>query len=152
MQANEESVEDALVGVWTFGSYETKGIDGDDVAYPLGEHATGMIMYTADGYMSVQISAADRPEYADGSLHGGTEPERAAAAAGYLAYAGTCSVDGDVITHRPVASLFPNWEGSDVPRRAVIEDGTLSLDLLEPIQQEGQARTGTLRWHRASAL
>ncbi|MDN5726384.1 lipocalin-like domain-containing protein [Brevibacterium aurantiacum] len=145
-------MKDAVVGVWTFGSYETKDIDGSDVAYPLGEHATGMIMYTADGYMSVQIGAAGRPAYADGALHGGTDAERAAAAAGYLAYTGTYSVDVDVITHHPVASLFPNWEGSDVPRRATIQNDTLSLDLLEPIQQDGQARTGTLRWHRASAL
>lgn len=141
-----------MVGVWIFGSYETKDIDGSDVRYPLGEHASGMIMYTADGYMSVQISAAERPEYADGALHGGTDAERAAAAAGYLAYTGTYSVHGDVITHHPVTSLFPNWEGTDVPRRARIEDGTLSLELLEPIQQDGQARTGTLRWHRASAV
>lgn len=152
MQASRDSVKDAVVGVWTFGSYETKDVNGGNVRYPLGEQAGGMIMYTADGYMSVQISAAGRPPYADGALHGGTDSERAAAATGYLAYTGTYSVDGDVIIHHPVASLFPNWEGSDVPRRATIEDGTLSLDLLEPIQQDGRARTGTLRWHRASAL
>lgn len=152
MQASNLSVEDAVVGVWMFGFYETKDVDGNDVRYPLGEHATGMIMYTADGYMSVQISTVGRLGYADDALHGGTVAERAAAAAGYLAYAGTYKVDGDVITHHPVASLFPNWEGTDIPRRATIEGDTLRLELLEPIQHDGKARTGTLGWHRASAV
>lgn len=152
MQARWDKIEDAIVGVWTFGSYVTADVDGSDPRHPLGEEATGTIMYTRSGYMSVQISAKDRQPYADGALHGGTDAERAAAAAGYLAYTGTYTVDGDVVTHRPFASLFPNWEGADIPRRATIADGVLTLDLLEPIQQGGRERTGTLRWDRAAAL
>lgn len=152
MQVTSDSIKDAIVGVWTFGSYVTADVDGADPRYPLGEEATGTIIYTGSGYMSVQISAKGRPMYADGALHGGTDAERATAAAGYLAYTGAYTVDGDVVTHRPFTSLFPNWEGADIPRRATITDGTLTLDLLEPIQQDGHERTGTLRWDRAAAL
>ena len=44
-----------LVGAWRLVSYE--GRTGDNVLYPLGEDATGYIMYTHDGYMSVSMMA-----------------------------------------------------------------------------------------------
>lgn len=109
-------------------------------------------MYTADGYMSVQIAAANRRSYSDGALHGGTDDERAEAAGTYLAYTGTYTVDGDVVTHHPEESLFPNWADEHIPRRARIEGDVLRLELLEPIHRDGRARTGTLRWHRAAAI
>lgn len=141
-----------ILGTWALESYTTADPDDQNPAFPLGPDAVGLITYTADGYMSVQISRAGRREYADGALHGGTDAERAEAAAGYLAYAGTYTLEGDVVTHHPTASLFPAWEGVDVPRRARIEHDVLSLELLAPIQQDGRARTGVLRWRRAGAL
>jgi len=98
----------------------------------------------------VQIGAPARPPYADGALHGGTETERAAAAGGYLAYAGTYSIEDGVVTHRPTTSLFPNWIGVELPRRVRLEGDTLALDILAPILHEGRERTGTLTWHRAA--
>jgi hypothetical protein len=141
-----------LVGTWTLESYTTADPDGANRAYPLGPDAFGQITYTDDGYMSVQVSRAGRRDYTDGALHGGTDAERAEAAGGYLAYAGTYALDAGVVTHHPAVSLFPAWEGADVPRRAHIERDILSLELLEPIQQDGAPRTGVLRWRRAGSL
>ena len=47
-----------LIGAWRLVSYE--GRTGDNVLYPLGEDATGYIMYTHDGHMSVAMMAAGR--------------------------------------------------------------------------------------------
>ena len=138
--------------LWTLSSYVIADFSSENREYPLGEDARGLLIYSADGFMSVQISRPGRPAYADGTLHGGTDAERAAAAAWCLAYAGRYSVQGDVVTHKPLASLFPNWEGFDVPRRARITGETLTLDLLEPIHQNGPQRTGTLTWRRAASL
>ncbi|MGY0061928.1 lipocalin-like domain-containing protein [Streptomyces sp. LZ34] len=149
MNASTAALADGLVGAWTLASYVTADADGGHAEHPLGADAQGVIIYTADGFMSVQISSSGRPAYSDGALHGGTPPERAAAAVGYLAYAGTYSVADDVVTHQPTTSLFPNWEGADVPRRARITGDTLTLDLIEPILKNGRERTGTLTWRRA---
>lgn len=149
MNTATAALADGLVGAWTLVSYATSGTDGGDAEHPLGADAHGVIIYTADGFMSVQISSSGRPAYSDGAPHGGSPSERAAAAAGYLAYAGTYSVADDVVTHQPTASLFPNWEGADVPRRARITGDTLTLDLVEPILKNGRQHTGTLTWRRA---
>jgi hypothetical protein len=36
-------------------------VAGGEVVRPYGEHPLGLIMYTADGYMSAQITTPDRP-------------------------------------------------------------------------------------------
>jgi hypothetical protein len=152
MPDSRTSLQESIVGAWSLSSYVTADITGENREYPLGQNARGLIIYTADRFMSVQISKAGRPHYEDGALHGGTDTERASAAAGYLAYAGRYSVQGDVVTHKPFASLFPNWEGADVPRRAHIIGRALTLDLLAPIRQNGHQRTGTLTWHRVASV
>jgi len=58
------------------------------VGYPLGEDATGFLLYTADGFMSVQIMRPGRLRYRAGGLGDGTDAESAGAARGYVAYAG----------------------------------------------------------------
>ena len=151
MPKSQVSLHESIIGVWRLNSYVTADVTGKSREYPLGEDAQGLIFYTTDGFMSVRISKTGRPKYADGALHGGTDAERAAAAAGYLAYAGRYSVEGDVVTHKPFVTLFPNWEGTDVPRRAQITGETLTLDFLEPIHQDGHQRMGTLTWHRVAS-
>ena len=57
-------------------SYEVSDIEGNRT-YPMGEDATGFIMYHPEGYMSAQMMSAGRPKYASGALHTGTQEEMA---------------------------------------------------------------------------
>jgi len=142
----------ALVGAWTLVSYTTTDVSGNGVRHPMGPDARGVLVYTADGYMSVQIATSGRHDYAADELHGGTDIERAHAAAGYLAYAGRFTVGNDgVVTHLPDVSLFPNWESRPILRRAVLRGDRLSLALVEPITIDGVPRTGVLTWRRAGS-
>ena len=101
-----------LVGTWTLESYKSSEVDGSNVRYPLGTGARGIIMYTADGYMSAQIMRADRAPVARGDLQLANNDELAAVARGYLAYAGPYSVpDNGMIAHHVDVSLLPNWIG-----------------------------------------
>jgi hypothetical protein len=139
-----------LVGAWHLVSYESSSVEGGDIGYPLGPNATGLIMYTHDGHMSAQIMAGGRPAYADGDVHGGTEKERATAAHGYLAYAGTYEVtDGNVVEHHIEVSLFPNWVGKIVSRLAKLEGRQLHLSLAEPLLIDQVPRKALLIWERA---
>ncbi|MYT34082.1 MULTISPECIES: lipocalin-like domain-containing protein [unclassified Streptomyces] len=138
-----------LVGSWRLVSYR---LSGSDAAYPLGKDAHGLIIYTDDGHMSVQISAPGRSAYTDGEVHGGTGAEQAEAARGYLAYAGTYTVTDDIIEHHVEHSLFPNWENNVLPRRATLDENhRLHLKLVKPVIVEGQERGGVLTWERAES-
>jgi hypothetical protein len=140
-----------LVGSWELVSYVlTDPESGGAVDHPLGEDARGLIIYTDDGHMSVQIGASRRPPYTDGDIHGGTTEERARAAHGYLAYAGTYAViDDSIVEHHVTYSLAPNWEATTVARRATIDlEQRLHLELVELLVVAGKERGGVLIWKR----
>lgn len=127
------SIADRIVGTWQLVSYTTTSSAGE-VGYPLGPDATGLILYTPDGYMSAQIMTPDRPHYRSRRVHGGEPAEHSSAASGYLAYSGRYEVDevGQRVWHRMAVSLYPNWVG-DNQSRDVLFDGdemTLSSDPL----------------------
>jgi hypothetical protein len=84
-----ESVREKLIGAWKLVEYiiNDKRNPGQRF-YPLGKDATGIIMYTPNGYMSAQLMAQGRPVYANGHIHTGSIEEMAAAAKGYMAYSG----------------------------------------------------------------
>lgn len=141
-----------LVGAWQLVSYSTRTAD-DQVGYPLGIDAVGLIIYTPDGYMSAQIAAADRAPYASRRVHGGTPEERAAAAAGYLAYSGPFRVDEaeSAVWHHVQLSLYPNWIGDGQKRYAHLDGDLLTLTS-DPLVFRTTTLWPTLVWRRADAV
>jgi Lipocalin-like domain len=77
-----------LIGAWTLQSCEAHSIDGSNVTYPLGVDVQGIIMYSPDGYMSGQLMRSDRARFSGDDTHLAPEDDLAAAASGYLNYAG----------------------------------------------------------------
>lgn len=104
-----------LTGTWTLVAWRRVADDGS-VTYPLGEDAHGLLVYTANGRMIVQLAAADRPQLDTTDALGGDVQERADAYSTCLAYFGSYEVDGDTVVHRIDASLYPNWSGAEQSR------------------------------------
>jgi hypothetical protein len=99
-----------LIGCWTLRSCRSVRENGE-VSYPFGQNATGLLLYTPDNHMAVQIAAADR-----GSIGADNPPspaagaeQRANAFSTYLAYFGTYEVERDRVIHDVQTSLFPDW-------------------------------------------
>jgi len=142
-------LRERLTGRWRLVSYEVRNADGVSVGHPLGDDATGYLLYTADGFMSVQIMRLDRPRYRAGGLGDGTDAESAAAARGYVAYAGNYHVEHEsVVVHEPEVSLFPNWVHATMARRVVLVEPRLELTTPRPMPFGGQQLTAVLSWER----
>jgi Lipocalin-like domain len=138
-----------ILGAWTLESYQSFALDGSDVRYPLGRAARGIIMYTADGYMSAQIMRPDRPQFHTDDMSVADEDELASAASGYLAYSGPYTVsDQGVIAHQVDVSLLPNWVGATQYRAARVAESRLQLSPAQPLLMDGQLRSGRLIWRR----
>ena len=135
-----------LQGTWRLVSWENRSAAGE-VTYPLGPDAVGYLTYTADGYVFVALMRADRAAFAAGDLLAGSPDERAAAAAGYISYAGTFEVRADRVIHHVLASLFPNWVGTDQERFIGWEGERLLLSTA-PTVFAGRQQTGHLVWER----
>jgi hypothetical protein len=142
---------DQLLGAWELVSYELE-LGAGRTAHPLGEDAVGLIIYTPNGRMSVNIMRPGRATWASPNPAAGTESETATAAAGYLAYAGRFTVDEStsVVEHHVDVSLFPNWI-ADVQKRLVALTGD-ELVLESPVITDaaGTSVTPRLRWRRIS--
>ena len=138
--------ENPLVGTWKLVSYSCTDDDGN-VDYPLGPEATGYIIYTADGYMSVSMSAANRANYETEDLKGGTVEENAAAAETYIAYCGKYELHEDRVVHHIKLALFPNRIGTSQVRYYELSGGRIDLTT-PPIMINGRLQTCKIVWER----
>lgn len=138
------SIAQRLIGVWRLVSFEVHAQD-QPVRHPFGRDAVGVLMYAANGIMAGQLMRPGRATFASTTITRGSDAELVEAATGYVAYAGTYSVDEArrVVTHHVTMSLFPNLVGTDQPRHLVIEDDRLELST----PPEG-GRVMILRWKR----
>jgi Lipocalin-like domain len=141
---------DDILGTWRLASYTAERVG--ELSNPLGQDPVGIIMYTADGYMSAQLMRRDRPAYDKAITGGGTTEQMAAAAGGYLCYTGPYTLDeaADVLHHHVEVSLLPNWIGGVQVRNAQLDSDMLTLSA-EITSRKGVSSVHVLVWRRAVA-
>lgn len=138
------SIAQRLVGVWRLVAFEVHA-PGQPIRQPFGPEAVGILIYTANGVMAGQLMRPGRSTFASTTITRGSDAELVEAATGYVAYAGTYSVNEsqDVVTHRVTMSLFPNLVGTDQHRHVMIDEAR--LELRTPPEN---GRVMILRWER----
>lgn len=139
---------DRLLGNWRLVSFSAEDARGK-AYYPMGEGLAGVLMYTADGRMAVQLMSADRPALASPAYGSGTQAEWAQAARSFFAYSGTFSVDEatPAVTHHVEIALNPYWVGRDQTRRIKLDGEKLELSGASPTVS-GAIDTAYVRWRR----
>ena len=134
-----------IIGVWELQIWETV-VDDNVIGYPLGEKASGFIAYHPIGFMSVNISAANRVRLATDDPFAGDPKLVALDAKGYLSYCGPFSVvsENEVIHHLEHCS-FENWVGTDQHRHAQLDltNDTLILSTAPVLTQGRRAATAS---------
>ena len=112
-----------VVGTWRLVSYEAAS--KDNVIYPMGKDAIGVLDYSADGKVSVHIMGE-----------------------GYFAYYGDYRVDeaASTITHHLEMASQPSFVGASNLRRADLKGSTLILS--GEMTFEGTPRIIKVTWRR----
>jgi hypothetical protein len=138
-----------FIGAWKLVSAQYRRANGE-ILEMYGDHPIGVLMYAADGNMSVHIMRRDRPKFAVADRLGGTPEQILAAFQGYLAYFGTYTVDEEkrAVTHHIVGCLLPNWVGVDQVRFFEFNDNRLTLRT-PPLMIGGAEAVGHIVWERA---
>lgn len=151
------SLRSQLTGSWELISYYAYlPSDHSNVYYPMGPSATGIIMYTSDGYMSAQLLTPGQQQFTPP----GSESEWATVGKSYVAYTGAFSLDesgddkGPILYHQMRDSNQPRLRG-DVQRRLMKitdeDDGrylTLAPEGPMKIGPDGLDRVLVVRWRR----
>lgn len=135
----------SVVGAWNLTGYVVERDDGT-LGPAQWEAPSGLLIYTADGHMSVNMmNQVERPFDAARWWDGSPE-QKLAAASTYFGYAGRYTQTDTTIVHRIEYSLFPGWVGADHERMAELEGDRLTLRDRIP----GQAANVALSWERLS--
>lgn len=140
-----QTFRDQVIGTWTLLEYTRESSTGERY-YPLGQDATGYLMYTPDGYLSATLSRAGRDQLSyspTGDLHTGTTEEMAQAANSYHAYTGRFEVDeaSQTLYHHMEMSLVPNRIGQVQDRIIQITGDELTIT--------SKSTSSFIRWRRA---
>lgn len=116
----------ALLGTWHLVRFELVRADGR-VQEPFGASISGMLVYLADGGMSVIWGRKDRPVPKDASTP--TASDLAKLLEGFDAYWGTFDVhpDRSEVVHHVKGALKPDVVGADRIRSATLEQEMLIL-------------------------
>jgi hypothetical protein len=128
-----------MMGAWRLVEQIERWPDGVQT-FPRGEDAHGLIVYTADGWMSAQLGRA--------ALRAGVDrwsPDFALE--DFLAYAGRFEVDSDCqrVQHHVAVSSFPPYRGATLERSVLFpETNQLQLTASRP----GGAACRVLLWQR----
>ena len=125
----QKTIRESLIGTWRLVSYQAKDAQGK-ISNPLGRNLLGLLCYTNDGFMSMQIMREDRSGHSSSGLHISPLEEMAAAGAVYVDYAWPFSVDeaATTVTHHVQLSSSPTWVGTDQTRTVALRAGRLYLE------------------------
>jgi hypothetical protein len=129
MEDSSLDIRNRILGAWTLVECVELHSDGSRT-YPLGDDATGQLLYTPDGHVAAQLCSGSRQNFASNDWREAGTEEAARAFREYFGYFGTFSIDvsRELIAHHVEASLFPNLTGGDQLRHYRFEEERLILD------------------------
>ena len=143
--ANAQSLKERMVGSWKLVSWNVVS-GGTERPPAMGSGAVGIITYSPDGYMCVNIMAPNRPKFASPDFSASSLNEKSGAFESFIGYCGRYEVNEAerFVTHQLDTSSFPNWTGSAQKRFVELSGGQIKLTT-PPISNQ----VHVLVWERA---
>ncbi|HSN72467.1 MAG TPA: lipocalin-like domain-containing protein [Steroidobacteraceae bacterium] len=137
-----------LTGAWLLVEWSAQYPDGRRTE-PFGTRPRGLIMYSADGWMSAILMRADRTPFGSYDIRTVGRDERARAFDEYLSYAGRWRLDDGTLHHEVEFALNPQLMGTTQVREAQLARDQLTLTATETLLPSGDVRRHVIRWRRA---
>lgn len=136
-----------LYGTWKLVSDVRQDVETGAKTDNFGKHPQGFLSYARDGRMSAIEVAEDRPKPTD--LSKLEDADRVKLFRTLLAYAGTFTFDGKVVTHHVDVSWNNNWTGTNQVRNVRIEGRMLYITTnVQPSAIDGKPSIGILTWEK----
>lgn len=144
-----------LQGTWQLVRWEIAYGDGRAPSLPYGAAASGLILYSDDGWMNACIARADRARLSSDSVRTAPEAQRLSAFESYFQYAGRYEIrerdGGRQVIHTVTQSLNPNFVGTQQVRDMHFDgEGGLTLSASDTVPGTEVARHHQLVWTRAA--
>ncbi len=143
-----------LLGSWQLQRWEISYSDARAPTYPYGIDATGLIVYSADGWMNACIARGQRARLSSDSVRHAPEAQRLAAFESYFSYAGPYTLrehqGQPQVVHTVTMSLNPNFVGTQQVRNMRFDaEGQLTLSADDTAPNSDVVRHHRLLWRRS---
>ncbi|HEX6657770.1 MAG TPA: lipocalin-like domain-containing protein [Ilumatobacter sp.] len=135
-----------LIGAWQLVRWFITYEDGS-VTEPLGHGAEGLLVYTADGWMSASMMAVGRTRLSRGNPRAAPIEERAAAFDSFFTYSCRWRIVDRSVEHTVTLSHNPALVGTVQTRRIQMRGRQLTLSAHEAVP--GGVRVHRLQWRPA---
>jgi hypothetical protein len=147
MPSTQSLLAAQLVGAWALLHWEIRTPDGRS-RLPFGADAGGLLLYSADGWMSAALYRARRTPLAAETPAAASAEARGAVLDEYLAYGGRWSLHGNTVTHDVLHAANPALIGTRQLRHARLVGDRLFLTAEESTPTP---RTHSIEWRKADA-
>ena len=137
-----------LVGAWKAVSFEVHRKNGLSQA-PFGKNIRGLIIFTENGRVTVNLSQSGRMEVKTGDIMDASHEEMASNFRGYISYFGKYNFDpqtNELLMHVE-GSLFPNWIGDTLKRKVKLFENKLELTTV-PTLYGSEEIVGKVIWEK----
>jgi hypothetical protein len=138
---------DSIVGTWRLVSWVEEETESKAQHKNFGDNPSGILMYTADGRMSIIFADPRRQAPAAPKV---TDTEAANLYRGMVAYAGSYRLEGDKVLVHVDVSWNRAWDGTDRPPTMVEVKGDRLTYKTSPFVSPflGKEMVATLVWER----
>lgn len=146
MSLERQKIVTALLGTWKLQSFTTEDLATGQKTDLFGAHPDGYLNYGADGRMFA-ILLEEHRKAPVGVMP--SDAERIALFNGFCAYAGTYSIDGDMVSHHVDASWNESWTGTTQVRRFRIDGKQLIIETVPDVNPvTGKRSVSVVVWGR----
>lgn len=121
-----------LVGVWSVTERTTGGEEPETIS----PARPGLYIFTEGHYSAVYVPGKDARKSSAKSFEP-TDEEKVAQHDSLIVNTGTYSVEGDVITFKPIVAKIPEFMGGEAKSRFEIKDEVLTLEILSVRSADG---------------
>ena len=136
-----------LYGTWRLVSFVSQVVATGEKTDYFGKAPRGFLSYSRDGRMSALLVKDERPKPTD--LAKVTNEERLELFKTMIAYGGTFSVAGNVVTHQVDISWNGNWTGTSQIRNFKLDGRKLYISTNpQPGITDGRLVIGILEWEK----
>jgi len=144
------SLKNEIIGSWKLLSYIEVPVGGGESLFPLGKSPKGNLIYSPDGYMSVQISASEDLGFSSDDRILVSQEELLKRLQRYIAFSGRYTVDNEMacVIYLVENSLYPAWENTRQVRKLDFEGDVLYQKSLDPIKSGGKLVHAYMTWKK----
>lgn len=147
LPSHASSGKPVLYGTWRLVSLTQTVTATGETTDVFGKAPRGFITYGRDGRMMTLIVTDNRPKPAN--LVAITDQQRADLFRTMVAYAGTYTFDGNVVTHHVDISSNETWTGTDQARNVRFDRNRLIISTNPQVSPpDGKIAVTVLTWER----